>query len=241
MKVLAIDASANVVGVAITDNNKLIAEYTLNHKKTHSQTLMPMVEDVMKASEISGSDIDLIAISNGPGSFTGLRIGVETAKALAHGWQKPLAGVDTTFAMACNLLFCDKDKYIIPIMDARRNQVYTGVYKSEKGKISVVKDTEAVPIETLLDFVLQSKKEAVFLGDGIFVYENIIRETLGEKAIFAKMNNNMQRAASVAVAAYFAYENKEYDTYLSLTPKYLRKSQAEREYEEKQKLQMQGE
>lgn len=241
MKVLAIDASANVVSVALTDNDKLIGEYTINHKKTHSQTLMPMIENLLSACEIEGKNIDLIATTTGPGSFTGLRIGVETAKALAHGWQKPIAGVDTTFAMACNIEFCGKDTYIVPIMDAKRNQVYTGIYMSDGENITTVKGTCAISISELLDIVFSSGKDAVFLGDGVQVYKDIIKEKLKEKALFAKVSNNMQRAASVAVAANMVYKNKPYDTYLSLIPQYFRKSQAEREYEEKQILNNEGE
>ncbi len=235
MKILAIEAAANVVSVAITDDNKLIGEYTINYKKTHSQTLMPMIKQLTEECEISGEDIDLIAVSNGPGSFTGLRIGVETAKALAHGWKKKVVGVDTTYAMACNLGFCDKNTYVVPIMDARRNQVYTGIYCFENDKITTVMETDAIKISDLTDIILKSGKNAVFLGDGVLVYQKFIKEALGDRAFFANVNNNMQRAASVAVVASKLYENKEFDTYLSLVPKYLRKSQAEREYEEKQK------
>lgn len=233
MKVLALEASANTVSVAIVDENKLIGEYSVNHKKTHSQTLMPMIEELLKNCE--AEDIDLIAVSKGPGSFTGLRIGVETAKALAHGMGKPLAGVDTTYAMAYNLLAADENKLIVPIMDARRNQVYTGIYKSEKDRIGVVEKTAATGIDELCAKLISFGKKVIFMGDGVLVHREYIEEKMGALAEFAAVNNSMQRASSVALAAFEAYKDKEFDTYLSLVPEYLRKSQAEREYDEKNK------
>lgn len=231
MKILALDASANVVSVAVVCDGKIVGESTLNHKKTHSQTLMPMIEDVLKMCDTDISDIDAVAVSKGPGSFTGLRIGVETAKALAHGINKPVFGVDTTLAMAHNLLYCSD--LIVPIMDARRNQVYTGVYESKNGRLETVIETTAMGIDELAQRLLETKRRCVFLGDGVFVYKEYLKEALLENAFFAEANNNMQRASSVAVAVCLA-DIKE-DSYLSLEPMYLRKSQAEREYEEKNK------
>lgn len=235
MKILALEASANTVSVCVTDGAKLTGEYTINHKKTHSQTLMPMIEELLKTLELSLDEIDLIAVSKGPGSFTGLRIGVETAKALSHGANKPIAGVDTVFAMAHNFCYADSDMLIAPIMDARRNQVYTGLFRAENGKIKEEMKTCAIGIDTLVSQIKKSGKNALFLGDGVLVHKEFLEKELGEKAFFAPPNNNMQKASSVAIAAESYYENKEYDTYLSLLPEYLRVSQAEREYNEKNK------
>ncbi len=229
MKILALDASANVVSVAVVCDGVIVGEHTQNHKKTHSQTLMPMIEAVLKMCDTDISEIDKIAVSNGPGSFTGLRIGVETAKALAHGINKPIIGVDTTLAMAYNLLFCGD--LIVPIMDARRNQVYTGVYESENGRIKTVIETLAIGIDELVEKLKKLNKRCVFLGDGVFVHKEYLKEALLENALFAEANNNMQRASSVAVAAVLSEATE--DTYLTLEPMYLRKSQAEREYDEK--------
>ncbi len=235
MTVLALEASANVVSVAVVRENKLLGEYTVNHKKTHSQTLMPVIEELLKICDVNTEDIDLIAVSKGPGSFTGLRIGVETAKALAHGINKPLAGVDTTFAMAHNLLCADSEKLIVPIMDARRNQVYTGVYKAEHGKIETVFETMPIGIDELKCKIAQLGKKAIFLGDGVLVHREFLQNELGDYAEFAPVNNAVQRASSVAIAAEDAYKDKEFDSYISLLPEYFRKSQAEREYEENNK------
>ena len=231
MKILALDASANVVSAAIVQDGVLIGEYTVNHRKTHSQTLMPMISDILKMCETDISDIDVVAVSKGPGSFTGLRIGVETAKALAHGINKPVIGVDTTFAMAHNLIYCGE--LIVPIMDARRNQVYSGIYESVNGKIETLMEKAALGIDELAEKLLKMKRKCVFLGDGVLVHRQYLKNKLGELSEFAYANNNMQRAASVAVAALSG--NIKPDTYLSLEPVYLRKSQAEREYEEKSK------
>lgn len=235
MRILSLEASANTVSVAVVESDKLIGEYTINHKKTHSQTLMPMIEELLKNCEIDAESIDLVAVSKGPGSFTGLRIGVETAKALAHGLKKPIAGVDTTYAMAHNLLAADPNKLIVPIMDARRNQVYTGIYKTSGTEIETVFETAAMGIDELATKIKETNKNAIFLGDGVAVHSGFLKETLGSLAEFAPINNSMQRASSVALAAKDAYKNKEFDTYLSLVPEYLRKSQAEREYDERNK------
>jgi tRNA threonylcarbamoyladenosine biosynthesis protein TsaB len=126
MKILAIDSSSLVASVAIIQDDITVAEYTTNFKKTHSQTLLPMIDEIVKMTETDLSTIDAIAVSAGPGSFTGLRIGSATAKGLGLSLDKPIVSVPTVDAMACN--FYETDKYICPIMDARRQQVYTGIY-----------------------------------------------------------------------------------------------------------------
>ena len=126
MKILAIDSSSLVASVAVVEDDIMVAEYTINHKKTHSQTLLPMINEISKMAEIDLSQVDAIAVSGGPGSFTGLRIGSATAKGLGMVWNKPLIHVPTVDAMAYNLY--GTDKLICPMMDARRNQTYTGLY-----------------------------------------------------------------------------------------------------------------
>lgn len=127
MKILAIDSSGLVASVAVTEDDNLIAEYTTNYKKTHSQTLLPMLDEVKKMIELDLNTIDAIAVSAGPGSFTGLRIGSATAKGLGLALNKPLIGVPTVDALAMNLY--GTDQIICPLMDARRSQVYTGIYR----------------------------------------------------------------------------------------------------------------
>ena len=127
MKILALDSSGLVASVAVVENDNLIAEYTMNHKKTHSQTLVPMLDEIRNMIELDMQTIDAIAVAAGPGSFTGLRIGSATAKGLGLALNKPLISVPTVDGLAYNLY--GSDKVICPLMDARRNQVYTGLYE----------------------------------------------------------------------------------------------------------------
>ena len=229
MKILAIDTSSSVATAAITDGDKLICEYTLNNKLTHSQTIMPMIDSVFTQSELKPGDIDLFAVSHGPGSFTGLRIGLSTVKGLAHAVNKPVAGVNTLEALAFNLPYCP---YIIsPIMDARREQVYNAFYRFENGVLKEIIPPRAVSLDECLADIEKLGEKTVFLGDGVPVFKNKITERLGDLAIFAPQNANMQKASAVAEAA----KNKKKMNYSELVPVYLRKSQAERELEERMK------
>lgn len=229
MKIFAVDTSSAVATAAIIDENKLICECVLNNKLTHSQTLMPMIDDVFKKSELTPSDIDVFAVSNGPGSFTGLRIGVTTVKGLAHATGKQVVGVNTLEALAYNLPFCP---YIIsPIMDARREQVYNAFYRFENGKLKEIVEPRAVALSDCLTELQKCGEKVVFLGDGVPVFKEKIKEALGENALFAPQTANAQRASAVAEAA----KNKESIHYSKLVPVYLRVSQAERELEERGK------
>ncbi len=228
MRILAVDTSSNVASAAIVDDNKLVCECVLNNKLTHSQTLMPMVDEVFRKSELSPLDIDVFAVSAGPGSFTGLRIGVTTIKGLAHAVNKPVCGVNTLEALAYNLPFCP---YIIsPIMDARREQVYNAFYKWENGVLKEVTEPRAISLDDCLEELSELGEKVVFLGDGVAVFRDKIKDTLKEQALFAPQLACTQRAACVAEAA----KNKETINYGELAPLYLRKSQAEREAEERE-------
>ncbi|MBE7026870.1 MAG: tRNA (adenosine(37)-N6)-threonylcarbamoyltransferase complex dimerization subunit type 1 TsaB [Ruminococcaceae bacterium] len=231
MKILALDASSGVASAALVCDDILVGEYTINHKKTHSQTLMPMISSLLEDCESKLSEIDAFAISVGPGSFTGLRIGIATAKGLAHASGKPIVGVSTLEAMAYNLPFC-KD-LIVPIMDARRDQVYGGAYHWEDDGLCTVCEPCAVSIDEILDIVKRENKKAVFIGDGILRFKEQIECELGDMCEFAFANSNMQRASSVAVLAKKKIEAGEAVSCEKITPVYLRKSQAEREYDEK--------
>lgn len=227
MRILAVDTSSAVASCAIVDGEKLVCEEILNNGLTHSQTIMPMIESVMKRSGLEINDIDLFAAVTGPGSFTGLRIGVSAVKALAHASDKPCAAVSTLEAMAYNLPFCEK--LIVPIMDARRGEVYNGIYRFNNGELNVIREDRALSIEELCEDVKTLDCDAVFLGDGLPVFREKIKEMLGDKAYFAPANLNAQMAASAALIA----QKKETVNYTKLAPVYLRKSQAEREREER--------
>lgn len=166
MKLLAIESSAIVASIAIAEDDRLICEYTSNHKKTHSQTLMPMIEEVSKLIDLDLKELDAIAIANGPGSFTGLRIGVATAKGLAHALDIPIIPVKTLDALAFNIGFTDK--LICPMMDARRNQVYTALYTYENNTFKNILPSTVVPIEDIFSEIKTIGREVVFfLGDGV--------------------------------------------------------------------------
>lgn len=227
MKILAVDTSSAVATAAIVEDNKLICECVLNNKLTHSQTIMPIIDDVFKKSELKPDDIDVFAVANGPGSFTGLRIGVTTVKGLAHAAKKPAIGINTLEALAYNLPFCP---YIIsPIMDARREQVYNAFYRVENGIVKELTSPRAIALSDCLSELSVLGEKVVFLGDGVPVFMEKIKEVLGDAALFAPHTANAQRASAVAEAA----KNKEAVHYSELVPVYLRKSQAEREAEER--------
>lgn len=227
MKILAVDTSSAVASAAIVEDDKLISECVLNNKLTHSQTLMPMIDDVFKKSELKPCDIDIFAVANGPGSFTGLRIGVTAVKGLAHAAGKPAVGVNTLEALCYNLPFCSH--IIAPIMDARREQVYNALYRFEDGALTELAAPRAIALADVLSELAKYNERVVFLGDGVPVFKEKIKDKLGALAIFTPQNVNSQHAASVAEAA----KNKKTVSYNELVPMYFRKSQAEREAEER--------
>ena len=167
MKVLAIESSAVTASVAIMTEDTLIAEYTINYKKTHSQTLLPMIDEICRMTETDVSDIDIVAVSDGPGSFTGLRIGAATGKGIALAKNKPMVAVPTLEAMAYNLI--GDDRLICPVMDARRKHLYTGLYRFNGGKLEVVSKQCLIPYEELVDMLNKKNENVVFVGDGIDV------------------------------------------------------------------------
>lgn len=226
MKILAIDTSAVTATACIADENKTLGEISYTSSLNHSQTIMPMIDELLKNLNLSPGDIDVFACSNGPGSFTGLRIGIGTIKGLAFGADKSVVGVSTLEALSYNVPF--SDCIISPIMDARRNQVYNAFYRFENGKMECILEPRAISIE---DLALEVKEKTVFVGDGVLPYKEKLTELLGGNALFAPINLCLQRASSVAAAAF----NKEAIHPRELTAIYLRKSQAERELEEKTK------
>lgn len=231
MKILAIEGSSQVASVAVLTDDIITVEYTLNHKITHSQTLMPMIDEIVRRTETDMSQLDAIAISGGPGSFTGLRIGSATGKGLAQALDIPIVHVPTLDAMAYNAW--GFDGIICPIMDARRSQVYTGIYAFNNGEFEVLMPSSAMAIEELIDKVIGYNLPVLFIGDGIPVFRDIIREKIGEAAYFAPANINRQRAASVAVLGGEYFKAQNVVPAAEHLPEYLRTSQAEREREAK--------
>ncbi len=230
MKILGIESSSLVASAAIVTDDELTAEYTVNFKKTHSQTLLPMIDEIVRMVELDLGTLDAIAVAAGPGSFTGLRIGTATAKGLGLAVKKPLIHVPTLDAMAFNLW--GSHDLVCPIMDARRSQVYTGLYHMRRG-IEVVKGQRAMAIEELIECLEELGEPVIFLGDGVPVNRHILEEKLKVPFDFAPGSHNRQRAAAVAALGMEYLKKGITTTAADLVPDYLRKSQAEREMEEK--------
>jgi tRNA threonylcarbamoyl adenosine modification protein YeaZ len=233
MKILALDSSGIVASVAIWEDDVILAEYTVNYKKTHSQTLLPMLDEIVKMTELDLSSVDAIAVAAGPGSFTGLRIGSATAKGLALALDKPVLAIPTIEGLAFNLY--DTKGLICPIMDARRNQVYTGVYRFEEHKLVTVIDQEAVAITDLIDQLEKLGEPVTFLGDGVPVFKKRILETMTLPVTFAPAHLGRQRAGAVASLGALYYAEGKVQSAREHTPEYLRVSQAERERAEREK------
>lgn len=227
MKLLAIDSSGMVASVAIMSEDILIAEYSVNYKKTHSQTLMPMLDEIVKMTESNLSEFDYIAVAGGPGSFTGLRIGSATVKGLGMALDIPIVSVPTLEALAMNV--CETDMLVCPIMDARRDQVYTGIYHFDAQQMKI--DMEQVPmdIHELIGKLHTFGSRVLFLGDGVPVYRSIIEENLSSDALFAPAHLNRQRAAAVGMRAWDYVRAGKIQNAGEHAPIYLRLSQAERE------------
>lgn len=232
MKILAMDSSSLVASVAVLEDDLLLAEYTIDYKKTHSQTLLPMIGEVARMIELELDTVDAIAVSRGPGSFTGLRIGSATAKGLGLALEKPIVAVPTLEAMAYNLWGCDA--LVVPMMDARRNQVYTGIYEFEDGSLAVRRDQCALAIEELLEDLNERGRSVVFLGDGVPVFRQRLQEILTVPYRIAPAHMNRQRAGSVGALARLYYAKGLVETAAGHKPEYLRLSQAERERKERE-------
>ena len=227
MKILALDSTAIVASVALCEDEKLLGELTLNNGNTHSQTLLPMVEFLLKQFTLTPDDIDLFALSQGPGSFTGVRIGAATVKGLAFGTNRPCVGVSTLEALAYNL--CITDGLICPVMNARRKQVYTALFEAKNGKLSRLMPDSAIAISEL-DEKLSIYDSPVYLcGDGY----DITKENFTHPLLPTPERFRHQSAYSVAQIARMQYESGQYSSDISLAPTYLRLSQAERERAER--------
>ena len=232
MKVLGLDTSSNATSIAVIEDNKLICEYTVNTKTTHSQKLMPMIENMLKISEINVNDMDMISICQGPGSFTGLRIGMATAKALSHVNNLPIVGVNSLELLAGNMDLTDKK--ICSILDAQRTQVYTGQYKFENNKLVELKSIDVVEIDDLLEELKSSKEEWILVGEEVYKYEDKIKEI--ENICVPAPSHNVNKASSLCITAMNKYnQNIDVHDCYTINPVYIRKSQAEVQYDEKMK------
>lgn len=228
IRILALDSTAEVSSVCVCEGEKLVCEITVNTGNTHSQTLLPAVEQTLKMAEMTVNDIDVFACSTGPGSFTGVRIGVATIKGIAYGKGKPCVSVSTLEALAYNLI--GNEGILCPVMNARRSQVYNALFKCEDGNLKRLCDDRALAISEL-DEELAGKAEPIYLsGDGYEITEKGFKKT---KISYVPERQKYQSAYSVAQIALKRYEAGEYVDDAALVPIYLRPSQAERERQER--------
>ena len=238
MKILGIDSSGNVASVSLLSDGVLMGEYSINNKLTHSQTLLPMVDVMLQTAGVEPEELDFVAISAGPGSFTGLRIGAATAKGLAQALQIPVIKVPTLSALAYNL--AGVSGLVCPVMDARRGQVYTGVYRYEGDKLMSVLPEQAVDMGELLARLNEMGERVTFLGDGVPVHREKIERECGVYG-FAPVHLALQRAGSVAALAsqaeLYGDAGVEQMAAAAFAPEYLRVSQAERERAERENAQ----
>ena len=233
MKILGIESASLVASAALLEDDVLLSECTSNYKKTHSETLLPMIEEVLRTAGTEPSGIDLIAVSEGPGSFTGLRIGVSTAKGMAYALNVPVVPVPTTDAMAYG---CYGSQFILcPLMDARREQVYTGIYEFRGEDFTVLHPADALALTEAVslaeEFSEKLNKPVCYLGDGLKVFEEKILSISRTKPVFAPASNRFQRASSVASLGFKLFKEGRQESAETFLPVYLRKSQAERERE----------
>ena len=231
MRLIALDSSGLVASVAVVEDDILIAEYTIQYKKTHSQTLLPMLDEIRNMIELDFENVDAIAVAAGPGSFTGLRIGSATAKGLSFAMGKPIVPVPTVDGLAYNLY--GTDKIICPIMDARRSQVYTGIYEfvceEDAYSLHIIRQQCAVAFAEIAKNLNELGREVIFLGDGVPVFKEEMKELMKVPYTFAPAHMNRQRAASIGALGTIYYAQGKIQSGEEHAPEYLRLSQAERE------------
>ena len=223
MFVLGVETATRVGSVAVANEDGVIGEYTLNLSITHSERLLPAIDQLLKSIDITFSRIDALAVSLGPGSFTGLRIGVSTVKGLSFAGEKPVAGIPTLDALACN--YPAGETLVCPMLDAKKKEVFTAFYRwnSSAGLQKTTKDLVISPDK----FLKEIKEKTVFLGDGSRVYRSLIEERLGSKAVFAPDHLSHPRAASIAVLGLEEFKKGNTCDINRLNPIYVRPSEAE--------------
>lgn len=229
MIVLSIDSASKVATTALLDENNLIAEYTINNKMEHSTLIMDMVDKLLMDSNLSIDDIDGFIVSKGPGSFTGLRIGMATVKGLSFGANKPYVSVSSLDALAYSLV--SFDGIICPVMDALRDSVYTCLYKSTNGELEKLIDYSALELDDLIKILKDKNEKVIFTGDGLIKHKDYLSANL-KNAFFAPNHLSIIRASSLGeLGIKLLLDNKCDD--LNSSPFYLKKPQAQRELEKR--------
>lgn len=228
MKLLAIDTSSLTAAVALLDGDKLIGEYTLNHKMNHSQKLMPMIKELLNSCDTKPKEIDVFAVSLGPGSFTGLRIGIATMTAMAQALDKNVVGVPTLEALAYNLF--NIKGLICPVIDAQKDLVYTALYQWTDGNMVEVMEQQVIRIDELISILKRESGKIFFIGDALERFGSNLKDGLGQQFAVPPFKFLIPSASSVAELARIKIE-KGIKT--DIAPIYMRKSEAEVQYEKK--------
>ena len=229
MNILVLDTYSIVASVAIGDEQKLIAEYTINHKKTHSQKLLPMIDEILKSCDLKPKDIDVFGVSLGPGSFTGLRIGLTTVKVMAQALDKPVVGVSSLEGLAHNVPYFDG--LICPIIDAQRESVYSAIYSWDEGELKIVMEQDVFEVTDLIEHIKNLNQRVIFIGDGVERFKASTIESLPNISSFPSSNLLLPRAGSILEVVRKKAEKGLLEQAHEVLPIYMRKSQAERQYE----------
>jgi tRNA threonylcarbamoyladenosine biosynthesis protein TsaB len=222
MKILGVDTATTSCSVAIVDKTSLLSEFTIDREETHSKHLMDMVQASIRMAGLSFSDIDGFAVTRGPGSFTGLRIGISTIKGLAVASEKPIVGVSSLETLALQVSY-SRD-LICPILDARKGEVYFSRYKLQNGHLKKQTKERVAPPDKAIDDL---NEFCLFVGNGALLYKEMISEKLGGFASFAPMIHNTIRASTLAYFSMKKFENNDTDDIEKVLPYYIRKSDAE--------------
>lgn len=230
MKILSLDSATQSATCAILDDNKVLGEITFNYKKQHSQILMPIIDELFNNTEMDIDDIDAFVVSKGPGSFTGLRIGMATIKGLSQGTKKPFVTVSTLDSLAYNLAYTDG--IICPILDALRDNVYTALYTFKNFELVRINDYANISINELINILKEKDCNISFVGDGTIKFKERLTASL-PKVCFAPAHLNLAKASSLGELGLKLLSNGTFDNLYDSVPIYLRQPQAEREYEEK--------
>lgn len=225
MKILCIDSASDVAACAVIENGMIIGEYTILDKKTHSEKLMPLIDRLLSDIGIEVKNIDAFAISEGPGSYTGLRIGASIVKSMAFATDKKIISVPTIMSLAANVV--DFDNFIIPIMDGNAGRVYSGIYKWSNSGLKTIKEQFPCDIDELVD-IMNGYKNIILCGDGAKNYKDILDKSLKNNFKIVPEQYNYLKISSLAYLAFEKSKNDEFENAEEFFPKYLRLSQAER-------------
>ncbi|WP_368993686.1 tRNA (adenosine(37)-N6)-threonylcarbamoyltransferase complex dimerization subunit type 1 TsaB [Caldifermentibacillus hisashii] len=227
MNILAIDTSTNVLGVGIASNEKIIGEYITNIKRNHSTRVLPAIDFLLKDCGMDIKEINKIIVANGPGSYTGLRIGLTIGKTLAWTLNIPIVGVSSLKLMAASARYFDG--YISPVMDARRGNIFTGLYEYKEGKLMQAVDDQHIPTEEWCKLLKTFDKPVLFLGNDVVIHEQVIVNQLAKQVQFAPITVNIPKPGELALLA----KNLKEENVHSFAPNYLRLAEAEAKWREK--------